>query len=109
MLGIHFDWKPQAQAVVDGVRLTDEERARSRVLLLDHSGKVLAASDRRGELEETFRLPADAVGMGSYGAGHVTVGYALTPGYETYQGLGWYGAITQREPEAASAGASRAA
>lgn len=109
VLGIHFDWKPQAQAVVDGVRLTDEERARSRVLLLDHAGKVLASSDRRGELEETFRLPADAVGMGSYGAGHVTVGYALTPGYETYRGLGWYGAITQSEPEAVSAGAARAA
>lgn len=109
VLGIHFDWKPQAQAVVDGVRLTDEERARSRVLLLDHAGRVLAASDQRGVLDETFRLPADATGMGSYATGHVTVGYALTPGYETYRGLGWYGAITQREPEAASAGASKAA
>ncbi|WYX50307.1 hypothetical protein WJ977_25990 [Achromobacter xylosoxidans] len=24
------------------------------------------------------------------------VGFALTPGYETYAGLGWYGVITQR-------------
>jgi len=104
VLGIHFDWKPQAQAVVDGVRLTEEERARSRVLLLDHSGRILAASDRRGELEETFRLPGEATGMGSYARDGVTVGYALTPGYETYQGLGWYGAITQREPDSASAG-----
>lgn len=109
VLGIHFDWKPQAQAVVDGVRLTDEERARSRVLLLDRSGKILASSDRRGELEESFRLPADATSMGSYATEQVTVGYALTPGYETYRGLGWYGAITQREPEAACAAASRAA
>ena len=23
------------------------------------------------------------------------VGFALTPGYETYQGLGWYGALFQ--------------
>ena len=30
-------------------------------------------------------------------AGNV-VGYALTPGYETYEGLGWYGAIVQRPP-----------
>lgn len=105
VLGIHFDWRPQAQAVVDGVRLTDEERDRTRVLLLDHAGRVLASSDRRGELEEVFRLPAEAVAMGSYAAGSTTVGYALTPGYETYRGLGWYGCITQREP-AASAGAA---
>ena len=26
-----------------------------------------------------------------------TVGYALTPGYETYEGLGWYGVILQGE------------
>jgi hypothetical protein len=24
-----------------------------------------------------------------------TIGYALTPGYETYKGLGWYGCIIQ--------------
>ena len=99
VLGIHFDWKPQAQAVVDGVRLTAEERARSRVMLLDHKGRVLASSDRKGELEEVFRLPADAVGMGSYAHEGVTVGYALTPGYETYRGLGWFGCIQQREPQ----------
>jgi hypothetical protein len=100
VLGIHFDWRPQAQAVVDGVRLTADERARSRVLLLDRGGKVLAASDRQGELEETFRLPKTAQDMGSYALDGATVGYALTPGYETYQGLGWYGAIVQRETEA---------
>jgi hypothetical protein len=97
VLGIHFDWQPQAHAVVDGVRLTDEERARSRVLLLDRGGRVLAASDRRGELSEVFRLSADASGMGSYADGAATVGYALTPGYETYRGLGWYGCIVQGE------------
>lgn len=105
VLGIHFDWRPQAHAVVDGVRLTEEERTRSRVLLLDATGRVLAASDRRGELDEVFRLPAEAVDMGSYAADGVTVGYALTPGYETYRGLGWYGCIAQREQASASVGA----
>ena len=98
VLGVHFDWRPQAQAVVDGVRLTPEERTRSRVLLLDHRGRVLAASDRKGELEEVFKLPAEATSMGSFAAEGVTVGYALTPGYETYRGLGWYGAIQQQAP-----------
>jgi hypothetical protein len=97
VLGIHFDWQPQAHAVVDGVRLTDEERGRSRVLLLDRTGRVLAANDRRGELTDRFALPTSAVGMGSYADQGVTVGYALTPGYETYEGLGWYGCIVQEE------------
>lgn len=105
VLGIHFDWSPQAHAVVDGVRLTEEERARSRVLLLDHAGRILASSDRKGELDEVFRLPSDAADLGSYAADGVTVGYALTPGYETYRGLGWFGCIAQRET---GAGAGRA-
>lgn len=109
VLGIHFDWRPQAQAVVKGVRLTEEEKARSRVMLLDHAGRVLASSDRTGLLDEQFKLPAEAVGMGSYPVEGATVGYALTPGYETYRGLGWYGCILQREPPAGSAAKGRAA
>ncbi|TAJ70780.1 MAG: chemotaxis protein [Phenylobacterium sp.] len=100
VLGIHFDWQPQARAVVDGVRLTEEEQHRSRVLLLDRTGRVLAASDRRGELTDRFQLPATVVSMGSYADQGVTVGYALTPGYETYEGLGWYGCIVQEERRA---------
>ena len=109
VLGIHFDWRPQAQAVVDGVRLTPEEGARSRVMLLDAKGRVLAASDRRGELDETFALPASDLDLGSYDAEGVTVGYALTPGYETYRGLGWYGCIAQKDPEALPAAQDSAA
>jgi hypothetical protein len=105
VLGIHFDWQPQARAVVDGVRLTEEERARSRVMLLDAGGRVLAASDGRGELEETFRLPPGIVGIGNYTERDATIGYAMTPGYETYQGMGWYGCIVQR----GAAGAARPA
>lgn len=95
VLGVHFDWRPQAQAVVDGVRLTPEERERSRVMLLDERGRVLAASDGRGVLTETFPLDTSAGPLGSYADGEITVGYARTPGYETYQGLGWYGCLVQ--------------
>ncbi|OYW26075.1 MAG: chemotaxis protein [Caulobacter sp. 12-67-6] len=99
VLGVHFDWKPQAQAVVDGVRLTTEERARSRVMLLDQKGRVLASSDGRGVLTEVFPLNTAEGVMGSYADGDLTVGYALTPGYETYKGLGWYGCLAQtKEP-----------
>lgn len=109
VLGIHFDWQPQANAVVDGVRLTEEERSRSRVLLLDASGRVLASSDRQGVLAETFKLPSSADSMGSYADRGVTVGYALTPGYETYEGLGWYGCIVQGERRAGARAESQAA
>lgn len=97
VLGVHFDWRPQAQAVVDGVRLTSEERERSRVMLLDQKGRVLASSDNQGVLSEIFPLDTSAGPMGSYANGEVTVGYALTPGYETYTGLGWYGCLVQRQ------------
>lgn len=46
--------------------------------------------------------------MGSYAAQGVTVGYALTPGYETYEGLGWYGCIVQDERGAATETVRRA-
>jgi len=95
VLGIHFDWRAQAQAVVDGVRLTPEERARTRVLLLDQKRRVLAASDRKGVLSETFPLDVAGGTMGSYARDGKTVAYALTPGYETYRGLGWYGCLVQ--------------
>ena len=102
VLGIHFDWRPQAQAVVDGVRLTDEERARSRVLILDQNRRILAASDGAGVLDDTFELDTGGGEMGSYAGNDVTIGYALTPGYETYQGMGWYGCIAQALSDEAS-------
>lgn len=95
VLGIHFDWESQAQTVVDGVRLTPEEKTRTRVLLLDQRRRVLAASDGQGLLTETLELDVTGGGMGSYGDGKRTIGYALTPGYETYRGLGWYGCLVQ--------------
>lgn len=98
VLGIFFDWEGQAQTVVDGVRLQDEERPRTRQLILDAQHRVLAASDRRGILSETFPLDTRGRTMGSYGDGTGTVvGFALTPGYETYAGLGWYGVLVQRK------------
>lgn len=101
VLGVHFDWAPQARAVVEGVRLTPEERARSRVMILDQSFRVLASSDGRGVLTDTYRLPVRQGDMGAADEGGRVIAWALTPGYETYAGLGWYGCIVQ---DAAMAG-----
>lgn len=95
-LGVFFDWAAQSQAVVDSVRLTAEERAVTRCLLVDRRHRVIAASDRQGVLSETFNLRTNGQKQGNYtdDRGSV-VGFAHTPGYETYQGLGWYGVIVQ--------------
>ena len=97
VIGIHFDWQSQAQVVVDRVRLADEDRKSSRCMILDTHGTVIASSDRRGILTEQFDLrrktPDKTTGF--FVDRDTLVGYALTPGYETYKGLGWWGVITQ--------------
>lgn len=97
VLGVHFDWGPQSSAVVDGVRMTEEERAMSRVLILDRNFKVLADSTQTGVLSEVFALEPEGRQMGAYQKDDMVVGFALTPGYETYAGLGWYGCIVQKK------------
>lgn len=96
VLGIFFDWQGQSQTVVDGVRLSDDERSRTRCLILDSKHRVIASSDRKGVLSESFALRTDGGPRGAYAeANGGIVGYSLTPGYETYKGLGWYGVIAQ--------------
>jgi hypothetical protein len=95
VLGIFFDWATQAQSVVEGVRLAAEEKSVTRALIIDARHRVLAASDRIGLLRETLTLDAHNRTMGHHEAGGSVVGYALTPGYETYKGLGWYGVLVQ--------------
>jgi len=92
-LGIFFDWAPQAKTVVTGVGLSEEEKRQSRVLIVDGTGRVIAASDEVGLLSETYPLDHSAGPRGHYHKNGKLVAYALTPGYETYKGLGWYGVI----------------
>jgi hypothetical protein len=96
-LGIFFDWAAQSQGVVDSVRLTPEEKALTRCLLVDRRHRVIASSDGSGVLTESINLRTDGRTQGNYldDKGNV-VGFAHTPGYETYAGLGWYGVIIQR-------------
>ncbi len=59
-------------------------------------------------LDDTFELDTGGGEMGSYAGNDVTIGYALTPGYETYQGMGWYGCIAQALSDEASEPAENA-
>lgn len=77
--------------------MAGEDRARTRVLLVDARNRVIAASDGRGVLEETVPLAANGRVSGAdldARTGRV-VAFHRTPGYETYAGLGWYGVIVQ--------------
>jgi hypothetical protein len=102
VLGIFFDWQPQAAAIVKGVRLTREEQERTRCLLIDAQNRVIAASNEGHSLDErlVFERGKDDVGYCRAKDG-TQIGYALTPGYETYRGLGWYGVIVQKPPASA--------
>lgn len=96
VLAIHFDWQPQASAIVKGVRVPSDGRDTTRVMLVDQRGRVLAASDGRGCLTEI--VPLEPRGRESgwriNDRGGVFA-FHRTPGYETYRGLGWYGVIEQ--------------
>jgi hypothetical protein len=99
ILAIHFDWQPQARAIVQGIRLGAGERERTRVMLLDARNRVIACSRNEGVLSETYRLRTDGRSQGHYRDGDRLVAFHDTPGYETYGGLGWRGVIEQRSVE----------
>jgi hypothetical protein len=97
VLAVFFDWAKQASAVVNSVRLTDEERARTRCMIVDAGGRVIADSKEASGDATRFELPPNRENTGNYRTGSASlVGYALTPGYETYRGMGWYGVIEQQ-------------
>ncbi|ARP92997.1 methyl-accepting chemotaxis protein [Bordetella genomosp. 13] len=93
VLAVFFDWTKQAAAVVNGIRLSPEEAATMRCLVVDARHRVIAAS--ADDVPESLPLPAGQAG-GFYSDANGMVGYAVTPGYETYRGLGWYGVVTDR-------------
>ncbi len=103
-MGIFFDWGDQSQDVVSKVRLSDEERDRSRAMIVDRDGRVIADSTGQGG---KFVIQHENKKSGFYAERDGTlIGFAATPGYETYEGLGWYGVIAQKPAGKAAATAS---
>ncbi len=96
VLAIHFDWEPQARTIVEGVRLSETERANARAMIVDARGRVLASSDGRGILSDRIVLEAGATNGFTLRQDGTLVAFHRTPGYETYQGLGWAGVIEMR-------------
>jgi hypothetical protein len=93
ILAIHFDWETQARAIVEGIRVDDDK---ARVLLVDSKFRVIASSDGQGLLAERVPLTPNGGRSGVYkDPGGSQVAFHLTPGYETYRGLGWFGVIVR--------------
>jgi hypothetical protein len=97
VLAIHFDWAPQAQTIVRGVRIEPEERDRTAVLLVDASRRIIASSEQTNSFDRHFHIETAGRSHGFYTRGDgTTVAFHATLGYETYRGLGWHGVIVRR-------------
>ena len=97
VLAVLFDWTPQARTVTQSVRLSEADWARTRCLLVDSKFKVIASSDDEGVFERRIPLnvqPGETTG--TFATDDAIYAYARTPGYETYEGLGWYGVIERK-------------
>jgi hypothetical protein len=93
VLAIHFDWETQARAIVEGIRVDDDK---ARVLLVDSKFRVIASSDGQGLLTERVPLKLNGGRSGVHkDVSGSQVAFHLTPGYETYKGLGWFGVIVR--------------
>ena len=97
VLGVVFDWETQAKTIVQTEpSLSEDEWTRSRVLLLDQSMRIIAASDNNGILLP-FTLEHKGQQKGHYfNAYHEVIAFAKTLGYQEYDGLGWYAVIVQK-------------
>ena len=92
VLAIHFDWEPQARAIVQGVRVGAADKA--RVLLVDFELPGDRGVRRSGPAHRTRLASAGGRRSGfSQDRAGALIAFHATPGYETYKGLGWFGVI----------------
>lgn len=96
-LGVYFDWDEQARIIVETEpSLSVEEWKRSRVMLLDHNMRIIAASNHQ-DLLAHFSLEHKGKQKCYYvNTSGELVAFAKTIGYQEYDGLGWYCVIVQK-------------
>jgi hypothetical protein len=96
-LGVFFDWENQSKTIVQTEpSLSEDEWKRSRVLLLDQSMRIIAASDNN-EILSSFVIHHNGRQKGHYFTpDHELIAFAKTLGYQEYDGLGWYAAVVQQ-------------
>ncbi len=97
ILGVHFDWQPQAETIVNGIRLSSDEIEKCEICLVDKNGLIIASSKRKINLQDKIPLITKNENFGYYTDNRGNfIAFHKTPGYETYEGLGWYGVIMMK-------------
>jgi hypothetical protein len=96
VLAVHFDWEQQAQSIF-APEAAHCAATGTRLMIADRDGLVLAASDGQGVLSDNLPLSneLDDTGVVSMRNGQ-EFAYHRTPGFETYEGLGWFGVVGRR-------------
>ncbi|MCI0561815.1 MAG: chemotaxis protein, partial [Nitrososphaera sp.] len=102
VLGVIFNWAALAQRIIENTPLSEEEKANSRICIVDHEGLILADS-RKKVLESHIQfsgmesLLSEKKGfvLSEYENEESCIGHAFSPGYETYSS-GWHSVIIQK-------------
>lgn len=68
--------------------------------MVDADHKVIASSDAQSPLGQSIDVQINAGQATGYSTlpNNNIQGYSMTPGFETYPGMGWLGVIEQRLP-----------
>lgn len=102
VLGVVFRWQDLAQKIVKGVPISDEEKDKTRICIVDENGLLLADS-KDMMLEETIEflgktdLFSQKKGymVSEYKAEQCCLAHAFSQGYETYAS-NWHSMIIQK-------------
>ncbi len=96
VLAVHFDWGRQAESVLVPDQGGPAE-LNTRLIIADRTGLILASSDGHGVLSDTIPLAETKEDKGVISARTgLEYAYHRTPGFETYEGLGWFGVVARR-------------
>ncbi len=102
VLGIVFHWDALAQTIVHATPLSAEEKGMTRICIVDDAGLALADSHNRA-LQDIVSVPnwtqikaaKKGFAVSVYEGRDCCIGYASSPGYETYA-TGWHSLLIQR-------------
>jgi len=97
-----FKWREFAQRIVNETALTEEEKAKTRVLLCDDSGNIFADSKER-TLKETLNFKGRSdlfekekgFAIEKKNNKIQLISHALSPGFEGYKSTEWHSLILQ--------------
>jgi hypothetical protein len=99
VLAVYFDWQKEAQIIVrNEAGFTEAEWDTRRVLLLDRNHRIIASSDGKDFMQGFAGIPGGKDRGCLRAPDGTRIGFARTLGYEEYDGLGWYGVVTERDP-----------